>query len=77
MWTYLIGPILSIFPRPWRALLSSAKNLNWERATAISGFCEAVIGLAALIPHLLSRTASSADLKKLSSLNSRSDIIRP
>jgi hypothetical protein len=49
MWTYLFGPIFAIFPAPWRMSLPFAKRVRWERATAISGFFEAVLALVALM----------------------------
>lgn len=49
MWTYLIGPIVALFPKPWRNLLPFFKSARWERATAISGFAEGVIALVALM----------------------------
>ena len=48
MWTYLFGPIFVIFPTPWRMLLPFARKVQWERATAISGFGEAVFALVAM-----------------------------
>src|ERR1700722_3413067 len=49
MWTYLFGPIFSIFPVSWRRSLPFAKKTEWERATAISGFTESVFALVALM----------------------------
>jgi hypothetical protein len=49
MWTYLFGPIFAILPTPWRASLPFAKDVRWERATAISGFAEAVLAVVALM----------------------------
>lgn len=49
MWTYLFGPILAIFPKPWRNLLPFAADVHWGRATAISGFVEAALALAAVM----------------------------
>jgi hypothetical protein len=49
MWTYLLGPIVAVFPKPWRNSLPFAEEVNWERATAISGFAEAAIALVALM----------------------------
>jgi len=45
MWTYLFGPIFAIFPTPWRMSLPFDKRVQWERATAISGFAEAALAL--------------------------------
>jgi hypothetical protein len=49
MWTYLFGPIFAIFPLPWRMSLPFAKKVQWERATAISGFAEAALALVAIM----------------------------
>lgn len=49
MWTYLFGPIFAIFPGPWRRSLPFAKKVQWERATAISGFAEAAFALVAIM----------------------------
>jgi hypothetical protein len=49
MWTYLFGPIVAVFPAPWRNSLPFAEDVQWERATAISGIAEAVLALAALM----------------------------
>jgi hypothetical protein len=49
MWTYLFGPLFAIFPFPWRMSLPFAKKVQWERATAISGFIEMVLALVALM----------------------------
>jgi hypothetical protein len=48
MLTYLLGPWLALLPRRWRNLLATTLDLNWRRATALSGFAEAAIALAAL-----------------------------
>jgi hypothetical protein len=49
MWTYLLGPIFAIFPTPWRSSLPFTKKVQWERATAISGFAEAALALVAIM----------------------------
>jgi hypothetical protein len=49
MWTYLLGPIFAIFPAPWRMSLPFSKRVEWERATAISGFAEAALALVAIM----------------------------
>jgi hypothetical protein len=48
MGTYLLGPILALLPKAWRKSLPFAEGVNWERATAISGSIELVLGLIAL-----------------------------
>jgi hypothetical protein len=49
MWTYLLGPIVAIFPESWRKSLPFAEEVQWRRATAISGFVEAALAMAALM----------------------------
>jgi hypothetical protein len=49
MLTYLIGPIIAIFPEPWRESLPYTEDVQWQRATAISGFAEAALALVALM----------------------------
>ena len=49
MWTYLLGPFLSLFPEPWRAKLPWAESIRWQPATFISGALEALLSLCALV----------------------------
>ena len=49
MLTYLLGPILALFPRRWRKLLPAGSAMECRRAAVLSGFGEAVIALIALI----------------------------
>ena len=49
MLTYLLGPILALFPRRWRKLLHAGSAMECRRAAVLSGFGEAVIALIALI----------------------------
>jgi hypothetical protein len=49
MWTYLLGPFLSLLPEPWRARLPSAESIRWRPATFISGALEALLSLCALV----------------------------
>ena len=49
MWTYLLGPFLSLFPEPWRAKLPWAESIRWRPATFISGSLEALLSLCALV----------------------------
>jgi hypothetical protein len=48
MLTYLLGPILAIFPRTWRRRLPSSLQVDWRKATGMSGFLEAALALIAL-----------------------------
>jgi hypothetical protein len=48
MWTYFLGPFLSIFPKRWREALPFAGCVNWARATAISGVTESTAALIVL-----------------------------
>jgi hypothetical protein len=49
MWTYFLGPVLSLLPASWRAKLPSAQAINWRRATFLSGVLEVVASLCALV----------------------------
>ena len=49
MWTYFFGPLFAIFPVRWRASLPFATKVQWERATAISGLGEAVLGMVSMM----------------------------
>jgi hypothetical protein len=49
MWTYLLGPLFAVFPKPWRESLPYLANVQWSRATAISGLTESVLALLALM----------------------------
>jgi hypothetical protein len=48
MWTYLLGPFISIFPKRWRETLSFSPYVRWAPATIISGLAESVLALIAL-----------------------------
>jgi hypothetical protein len=48
MWTYLIGPFVSLFPRRWRKSLSVYPLVQWQYAATISGILESVIAFLAL-----------------------------
>lgn len=48
MLTYILGPVLSIFPRRWREALPFSGYVRWARATAISGIAESVAALVVL-----------------------------
>jgi hypothetical protein len=47
--TYLLGPLLALFPRRWRKLLPVGSDVEWRRATVLSGFGESVVALIALM----------------------------
>ena len=49
MLTYLLGPLLALFPRRWRKLLPFGSAVEWRRATVLSGFAEAALALTALM----------------------------
>jgi hypothetical protein len=48
MWTFLFGPLISIFPKRWRESLPFSTHVRWGPATVISGLAESVIALIAL-----------------------------
>ena len=47
MWTYFLGPFLSLLPKRWRKLLPIAESVKWARATFLSGLAEFAIGVYA------------------------------
>ena len=49
MLTYLLGPFLALLPQRWRKWLPMGSSVEWRRATVLSGFGEAAIGLASLM----------------------------
>ena len=49
MLTYLLGPLLALFPRRWRGLLSFSFAMEWRKATVVSEFLEAGLALTALL----------------------------
>ena len=49
MWTYLLGPFLSLLPRRWRNALPFFQSVNWRPAAILSGMAESVIALVALM----------------------------
>ncbi len=42
MWTFLLGPFLSLLPMRWRAMWFWNKPVDWPHATMLSGFLEAI-----------------------------------
>jgi hypothetical protein len=48
MLTYLLGPLLAIFPKRWRESFPFSGYIRWARATAISGLTESTAALVAL-----------------------------
>lgn len=42
MWNYVIGPILALLPKPWRDSLPFGSNVQWGRATVVSGLGESL-----------------------------------
>jgi hypothetical protein len=49
MWTYVLGPVLSLLPQRWRARWFAGAPADWVRATQISGFVQAAGCLLILI----------------------------
>jgi len=47
--TFLLGPILALFPKRWRKSLFSGWPVAWRPATVLSAFAESVIALIALM----------------------------
>lgn len=61
MWTYLLGPILSILPTRWRDEHLWRLQIHWSRAALISGFIEAVVfaRLAWISPSLVATSLAA------------------
>jgi hypothetical protein len=59
MWmTYIVGPIVSLFPKRWRKALPFASRIHWAHAVTLSGFAELVVALAGLVKwYSISMTA--------------------
>lgn len=53
MLTSIVGPLLALLPKRWRNELFSNLEINWPRATAISGALEGAGGFLALIAWYL------------------------
>jgi hypothetical protein len=49
MWTYLIGPLLSLLPGRWRTRLPFAESINWRRAAFVSGFFQVWASIYVLV----------------------------
>lgn len=49
MWTYIVGPVVSFFPKRWRRALPFARHIHWTHAVALRGFAELVVALAGLL----------------------------
>jgi hypothetical protein len=47
--SFLLGPVLALFPKRWRNSLSSVLSVAWRPATVLSGFLESVIALIGLL----------------------------
>ena len=48
MWTFFLGPFVSILPKRWRDLLPFSDEVRWGPAAAISGLAESLMALVAL-----------------------------
>lgn len=49
MWTYLLGPFISLLPKRWRKSFLFDSSINWARAAAISGLVESGAAIIALM----------------------------
>jgi len=47
MWTYILGPFLALFPRPWREAFAFQRNTDPARAAALSGLLESIGAIVA------------------------------
>ena len=58
MWTYFLGPFLSLLPKRWSKWFHATKPINWTRATLISGiaeFCAAIYALMYWYSYYMTR----------------------
>jgi len=63
MWRLLLGTVFAALPRKWRAALRADEAVPWQRAAALSGVLECLLGLAALVvwySHSVSTWAANA-----------------
>ena len=68
MLTYLIGPILALFPRTWRRSLPSILQVNWRAAAALSGLLEgvaALLGISYWYSHAMTTMLDNASEARL------------
>lgn len=49
MLTFLLGPFLAVLPRRWRQSLPMQKFIEWRTASMLSGFCEFLFGVVAML----------------------------
>jgi hypothetical protein len=49
MWTYLLGPLISVLPKRWREMMPFAALVRWKPATIVSGFVQFVVAIIALM----------------------------
>src|SRR5258708_40214602 len=49
MWTYILGPFLSLLPKRWRKSFLFDLSINWARAATISGLAEFAAAVIALM----------------------------
>jgi hypothetical protein len=47
MWTYLLGPFYSLFPKTWRESMPFAGHVRWVPAAAVGGIAESVLAIYA------------------------------
>lgn len=49
MLTFLLGPFLAVLPKRWRQSLPMQKLIEWRIASLLSGFCEFLFGVVAML----------------------------
>jgi hypothetical protein len=69
MWTYLLGPFVSLLPRRWRALSSDSTSVQWVQTTVVSGLLECLGGVIGLV-YWYSYSVSHWVQKSLQAANS-------
>jgi len=74
LYTYLLGPLLALLPRRWRARLVPEAAVDWPRAVLVSGLAECVTCLVALIGWYLYAIQKYIDLQVAPRLNLPRDV---
>lgn len=49
MFTFFLGPFLAALPKRWRQSLPMQRLIEWRTASMLSGFCEFLFGIAAML----------------------------
>jgi len=69
MLDFLLGPFLSLLPRPWRAVVPFSDAIQWNRAGTAGGFLQAVLAIVALGYWYMHAMSSWVDTSVSNALN--------